>query len=261
MRKLFLLLSFCFLNQFGFGQANPGYLGKRHALGANIQLTPFFKSNRFLTFDVKAEQTLRRHLSLEASIGFFSHTFSPNDYLGSEKREKSLYFKNPGIGTYYGEYKVNDIIGDAKFRGLNLRLGLVRYSPKHGSMAPYGKRSSFGLYLTDSKIIEDKLIYNLRDEISSNNESVQYTINNGPGYPSKKIGGFYVEIGEKRILKDQFYLQYLFQLNVPLSFTYSKNTNDPYYANYQDYLENIMKNSILLNNLLCFHLGGGIILK
>jgi len=260
MRKL-LFLSLCFIKIHGFSQSNPGYLGNRHAIGVHIQATPFFKNKRFLSFDVKAEQTLRRHLSLEASLGYFSHKFSPNNDLVNEKRANYLYFMSGENATSNKVYKVKSILGDAKFRGLNMRFGLVKYSRNYGSMAPYGKRVSLGIFFTDSKIIDDHLIYNLGVENSSNHESIQYTISNGPSYSSKKIGGLYAEIGEKRILKNRFYLQYLFQVNVPLSFTYAKKTDYPYFYNYQDYLENMMKNSILLTNILCFHLGGGIILK
>jgi hypothetical protein len=238
------------------GQSNPGFLGMKHTVGAHIQFTPFFKGKNYLTGHIRAEQTLKRNLALEASIGLFSNTFNPK--LGDD----NMIFSEPNNNqSWQNQFYANNLIGTVKFKGTHIQLGTVFYLKKFGSMAPYGKRFSVGLFYNSAKIMEENIGYELLLQRNSGYETFYYVPVPKP-YDARSIIGTYAEVGEKRILNKNLFFQYSLQFNVPLVFNYTYNdlAFQDYYNN-QDFLEHKMKQVVVRNNLLSAYLGIGLLLK
>ena len=93
MRALFCFLTLvvapCLM-----AQNNPGFIGKRHTVGFFAQTAPFHRENRYNTFHLRAEQTLSRTLTIQASAGFFSHSYKPmiEDYKLSFKKDNGTLY-------------------------------------------------------------------------------------------------------------------------------------------------------------------------
>ncbi len=252
MRALFsfltLLVAPCLL-----AQNNPGFLGKRHALGFFAQTAPFHRENRYNVYHLRAEQTLSRTLTIQASAGFFSHTYNPliEDY--------KLTFKKDNGAFYPTLFNVVDIDGKVTIKGKHFQVGLVKYIRKYGSVAPYGKFISLGCFYNSALLSEDNLIYQLKDNSSNRNENISYTTGKSE-YKPKHLLGMYAEIGEKRVFKSAFFFQYSLQCNLPLALDYYAPEYS-YYYNHQDYLEYTMRKIIIRNNVFTAYLGIGFLLK
>jgi len=252
MRAVLYFIASCVTNVLP-AQNNPGFVGKRHAVGVFVQTAPFQKNNRYTTFHLRAEQTLSRTLTIEASAGFFSHNFKPTleDY--------KLAFKKDNGTPYPTIYNVVNIEGDLSMKGKHFQLGLVKYIRKYGSVAPYGKRISLGCFYNNALLSEDNMNFHLYQNFNNQDENIYFKTEKMQ-YKPKNIIGLYLELGEKRIFKSTFFFQYSLQCSVPIALDYYVPEYS-YYYNHQDYLEYSMRKIITRNNLFTAYIGVGFLLK
>lgn len=210
------------------GKSIPGYFGARNAVSfvvsPNVSLSERL-FDRLLNpyLGVNLERAINRRSSINIGFGTNSSWFNGYDYYRfTDYAEADLYLEGNSVGEFSGKlFYSNHYFSVSK----------SFYFLGAGSIAPQGKYFKMGLNWNFYKITKDQMGYYVysKSKTYSNPDS---------DFKTRTLGSFNMELGSKRFIGKNLFLQTAIAFNTPLNFWSTESGYD--YRNINDFNESFI---------------------